>query len=508
MAEMIPEWFTQGPDVELQVWRALRSNLPEDWTVWHAVMVQTSVAPAEIDFLCYSAQHGLVAIEVKGGEISQENGTWFQEGRALKVSPYRQVARAGFALRDALCAKWGCRDLPFPFVKVVWFPAMERPEMETPEGVGCTLYAQDLAHPLTALQKLLPLCETGLPSDSIKQALAVSQAFAVSWQSKRSLADARLARLTLEQARALDAFSHFPQLRVQGCAGSGKTLLALRRAYQLTGEGKKVLLLCFNLLLAAHLRNIAGEVPGLQIYAVNNLFLSLLGRTDDGTPGFWRQLARDVIPAAEAYRESAGLDAVIVDEGQDFSPLVWEAVKKLVPARADFIIFYDPQQNIFQRDLAAMPHFPWPDAILTRNCRNTRAVCEVLRPHAPESMVLHEEAPAGETPEVYTAQNAQALRERLMALLVRLTEKESIPQHDIILMGAHAQHKMALDTILERFPKVRYFTYRKFKGLEAPVLILLDVNESDTLWDRAAHYTAISRAIHKLILLKLIPLEN
>jgi superfamily I DNA/RNA helicase len=211
------------------------------------------------------------------------------------------------------------------------------------------------------------------------------------------------------------------------------------------------------------------------------------------------------MPAAEVYREQANVDAVIVDEGQDFSPIVWEAVKTLVPARADFIIFYDPQQNIFQRDLSAMPHFPWPDAMLTRNCRNTRAVCEVLRPHAPESMVLHEEAPAGETPEVYSAENVQALRERLMSLLVRLVEKEAIPQHEIVLMGAHAAHKMSLDAINERFPKVRYFTYRKFKGLEAPVLILLDVNEADPLWDRSAHYTAISRAIHKLILLKLTP---
>jgi hypothetical protein len=123
-------------------------------------------------------------------------------------------------------------------------------------------------------------------------------------------------------------------------------------------------------------------------------------------------------------------------------------------------------------------------------------------------MVLHEEAPTGEEPEVYTAENVLALRERLMALLVRLTGQEAIPQHEIVLMGAHAEQKMALESISERFPKVRYFTYRKFKGLEAPVLILLDVNEADPLWDRSAHYTAISRAIHKLILLKLNPVER
>ncbi len=62
---------------------------------------------------------------------------------------------------------------------------------------------------------------------------------------------------------------------------------------------------------------------------------------------------------------------------------------------------------------------------------------------------------------------------------------------------------MALKDILGEFPDLRYFTYRKFKGLEAPVLILLDVSDADPLWDRAARYTAISRAIHRLIILEL-----
>lgn len=508
MAGMIPEWFTQGPDVEWQVWRALRQHLPASWTVWHGAMVQAGAAPAEIDFLCACPGRGLIAIEVKGGQLSVANGVWFQEGRALKQSPYKQVTRAGFALRDYLCAELKCSDLPFPFLKLVWFPAVARPEIEPPEGVGATLYAADLCDPLATFECLLPETPAGLrmPStETLQKLLSPMVAYQASWQGRRSLDDARIARLTQEQARTLDAFSHFSRLRVRGCAGSGKTLLALRRAYQLANSGKRVLFLCFNLLLAAHLRRIAGEVKGLRIEAVNDLFLALLGREEDGSPDFWRRLAREVLPAAERFRVEDAPDAVIVDEGQDFSPAVWTAVKALVPEEADFIVFYDPEQNIFQRDLAALPSFPWPDATLTRNCRNTRAVGEVLRLHAPETMVLHEEAPLGEVPEVYSACNRKALRERLMAVLERLLEQEGIPPTDIVLMGAHALQKMSLETVMARFQGLRYFTYRKFKGLEAPVLILIDVDEENPLWDRSARYTAISRAVHKLILLKLKP---
>lgn len=506
MAGMIPEWFTQGPDVELQVWRTLRQQLSEAWTVWHHVRVQTSFAPLEIDFLCFSPEHGLLAIEVKGGNVTLENGLWFQDGKALKWSPYQQINRAGFALHDLLCEAIKRKKLPFPFLKMVWFPAMDRPQEEPLEGRGMTLYAEDLAQVQQTLESYLPGLQEKVDTEieaSVKQTLSKSLMYHVSWQSRRSLADARIAKLTLEQARTLEAFSHFPRLRVRGCAGSGKTLLALRRACQLAQTGKRVLLLCFNLLLASHLQRITGDVSGLRIEAVNDLFLDLLKRKEDGTPDFWRRLARDVLPAAERFCVTEAPDVVIVDEGQDFSPAVWTAVKALVPAEADFIIFYDPEQNIFQRDLTAMPTFPWPDAVLTRNCRNTRAVGDILRLHAPASMVLHEDAPVGEKPEVYAAQNRRALRERLKSILARLVNEEKIAPSEIVLMGAHALQKMGLEAVMCAFPGLHYFTYRKFKGLEAPVLILLDVDERNPLWDRAACYTAISRAVHKLILLKL-----
>ena len=50
--------------------------------------------------------------------------------------------------------------------------------------------------------------------------------------------------------------------------------------------------------------------------------------------------------------------------------------------------------------------------------------------------------------------------------------------------------------------EVPYYTYMKFKGCEAKVVILLDVDENDPRWDRAGLYTAMSRAIHRLIILK------
>ena len=510
MAEMIPEWFAQGPDAELQVWRSLRAHLSDAWTIWHGLSYPVSISPAqapgEIDFLCSHRDYGVVLIEVKGGELTFEDGRWFQDGHVLKQSPFKQVTAAGCALTHCLCEKWQAANLTFPVVHLVWFPAVSRQAVEPFEGAGCTLYTEDLVNPEAVFLSTLKAATTGavqVDVERLKQTLTPFVSYGADWRQRRSLADARLAKLTLEQARTLDAFAQFSRLRVRGCAGSGKTLLALRRTFQLVKQGKRVLLLCFNLLLAAHLRRVAGDTPHLRIEAVNDLFLDLLQRKVTSDPEFWHQLAKDVVPVAEAFAQAQHYDAVIVDEGQDFSPLVWTAVKALVPEKADFIVFYDPAQNIFQRNLSAMPEFPWPEAVLTQNCRNTRSVCTVLQPYAPEGMTISEEAPSGEAPEVYSASSVGALRERLLGLLERLVEVEHIPLSDIVVIGAHAHPKMVLEQVDARYPGLKYFTYRKFKGLEAPVLILLDVDEQNPLWDTAARYTAISRAVHKLILLNL-----
>lgn len=511
MAELIPPFFGAGPASERTVFRALERFLPQGWAVWwslaYSALAGGPDGEGEIDFLCAHPEHGLVAVEVKGGALDCRDGRWFQNGRPLREAPHAQAARHAYALRAILSRRLGAAPLPFPLTHALWLPDADRPPAEPLPLAGITLYADDLPRPGPALLRVLGRRRPGAPIDlgALRAILSPTVAYHPGWALRRTLADARIARLTQEQAHAFDAFSAFPRLRVRGCAGSGKTLLAVRRAAQLARRGRRVLLLCFNLLLAERLRELVADLPTVRALAVNDLLLELLGRADDGSPDFWRRLARDALPAARAFAQRRPCDAVIVDEGQDFSPAVWEAVKALVPPNADFLVFYDPAQNIFQRDLSALPAFPWPEATLTLNCRNTRAVFEALRPYAPDLARPAPDAPPGDAPETYAARNRAALRERLRAILARLIDREAVPSADILLLGAHALPRMGLGTILAERPSLRYYTYRKFKGLEAPILILLDVAPDDPLWDRPALYTAISRAIHKLIVLRLDP---
>lgn len=508
---MIPAYFPRGPEAECAVFRALELRLGPGWTVWYSLAFSALLGngiEGEIDFVCCHPHHGLLVVEVKGGTLDFRNGQWFQDGRRLRVSPVEQATRNCHALIRLLCRALREAPLPFPVAHALWLPFASPPGCEPPEASGITFYADDLLSPEPALLRVLAMSRHPCaPIDvaRLRAVLTPSISYANDWTRRRTLAEARIASLTHEQALAFDAFSRFPRLRIRGCAGSGKTLLALRRAIVLSEQGKRVLLLCFNLLLADHLRRLTANRPNLRAQAVNDFLCELLDREDDGDPEFWHTLARDALPAARALSEANAYDAIIVDEGQDFSPGIWAAVKALVPEGADFMVFYDPAQNIFRRDLSALPSFPWPEAVLTVNCRNTRAVFDALAPYAPRDVVPFPAAPPGERPEVHVAATRRGVRACLRVVLQRLLGEERVPIADVVLMGAHAVSSMGLDDVLADTPGLRYFTYRKFKGLEAPVLILVDVSDADPLWDRAARYTAISRAIHKLILLELRP---
>lgn len=512
MAEMIPPFFGRGPACEQQVFHVLKTGLSSEWVVWWSLaysQIAGDVAGGgEIDFVCLHPQRGMVVLEVKGGAMDYRAGQWFQDGRKLLTPPERQLAKNLHALLHYIKRGLHQPKLSFPIAAAVWFPACERLPKEPTGLLGLTLYCNELLNPETALLNLLARdshpVTAPIDVDRIKRLLTPTLTFQPGWTPRRALSDAQLAKLTEEQTITFDAFSQFPALRIRGCAGSGKTLLALRHALNQAATGKRVLLLCFNLLLAEHIQRLAAAQPLIEAIAINDFLCRLLNREPTEDPAFWHTLVEDARVPAQALGEKGAYDTIIIDEGQDFSPQMWDVVKALVTQNTRFFIFYDPMQNIFARDLSAIPEFPWPEAVLTLNCRNARSVADLLLPYAPNDLRISVDAPVGEPTESYSAENKKGLRARLHQVLKRLTEVEKIPIEDILLIGAHVENRMDLEKIFADFPGIRYFTYRKFKGLEVPVLILLDICEHDPLWNDLAKYTAISRAIHKVILLNLV----
>lgn len=166
--------------------------------------------------------------------------------------------------------------------------------------------------------------------------------------------------------------------RVKGPAGSGKSLVLAGRAAELAKQGRRVLVVTFNITLINYLLDLAvqyaqsGEVRR-QITALNfhswcRRIAEITGREreyhalwSDGGDEDAEDVLRTVLPS-KALQWAAALgaddrwDAVLVDEGQDFLPSWWNAIRAALPTdgSGEALLVADRQQNVYGNK-------PWTD---------------------------------------------------------------------------------------------------------------------------------------------------
>lgn len=155
--------------------------------------------------------------------------------------------------------------------------------------------------------------------------------------------------------------------RVKGPAGSGKSLVLAGRAAELAKMGKRVLLVTFNITLINYLMDLvvqyaqSGKVRR-QITALNfHAWCSRLAIETGHASEYdqmWKDHAphhvlSDVLPSAakewaSALDEPQRYDAILVDEGQDFMPSWWQALRaSLSKVSPEALLVADAHQNIY-----------------------------------------------------------------------------------------------------------------------------------------------------------------
>lgn len=189
-------------------------------------------------------------------------------------------------------------------------------------------------------------------------------------------------KVTAEQYRVLDYLTGQRRVAITGCAGSGKTLIAVEKAIRLARAGLRTLVLCHNPYLADSMRRLSrGEK--VQVYDFAEWVGQMTGKSlqSDGTWNhYYWPTDDDLMDAAEMLTNSPErFDAVIVDEGQDFRDEWWLVVESaLVNPQTDILyIFHDNNQ-------ALLPHqtkYPVAQSpiVLSQNCRNAGKIFEWVR---------------------------------------------------------------------------------------------------------------------------------
>lgn len=218
-----------------------------------------------------------------------------------------------------------------------------------------------------------------------------SDEFSRSIHDHMALLNRNVERLTQDQFRVIRLLRFLNRVRVSGCAGSGKTLVAGEKAIRLSKAGLKTLFLCHNPLLAEYVTHLTMGA-GVQVWPFGSWVAWLAGDSPGSGVRRWTNYEEpdsQTIERAFYFLIENGprFDAIIVDEGQDFRDEWWAIVEAaLSDIRASILyIFHDDRQAL----LPYRSSYPIKEPVvdLSRNCRNSGNVYELMRHFYPEAPI-------------------------------------------------------------------------------------------------------------------------
>jgi hypothetical protein len=398
--------FGEGFHAEEAVWTALKVSLPDDCVLAHSVQVRDGRNEYEIDLLVLWPGVGMAAIEVKGGQVSVSDGQWYQSDRSGKrkiQSPVAQSQSSLHALKNWLENQLGSR-LSSRCVYMVSLPYTDVPGDWTMAGCPRQLILDqtDSKSPAELVRQAIenegggasPLAPAFL--ERIVRTLSADLHTAVVPSTTSQEDEAAQDHLTERQSVLLQATRALPRIRFTGGAGSGKTWLAVEKARMLSKQGKRVGLFCYNKGLGQYLQDRV-ETWRRQAKPVFtgefHEYVRGLGVPDgSGQDYFDVEMPRLLKELAAGLEPHERLDAVIVDEAQDFAPLWWDALLACTtdPDAGEVYAFMDDRQDVYQRwggataDFTFGPTASFVPIHIDENLRNTRKIAETFKPLAGE----------------------------------------------------------------------------------------------------------------------------
>jgi hypothetical protein len=434
MAEMIPETLGSSDSAtngEKRVFRLLRDALQpdEDFLVWF----EPKAIKRRPDFLVWSHELGLLVIEVKDWVIGQIRSMtpnqWQIERRSGVVelcdSPIEQ-ARKGFIQFKQLFEKSGglCHNDPtkpgrlrFPIGYSAIFTNITRGEAAQ-HGILSVLnstfcfFADDLAVDVAHgnarrvfTSKLKSAFTHWFPFEPISREEFKRLRFLIfpeirvkNVRTLRSAEDSDLIKtLDLQQEKVAKSIPEGHRV-LKGVAGSGKTLVLSCRAKYLTKlhSDWRILVVCYGISFSQYLRQLItasaephGNNSNIEVFHYHDLVKKLTGgnlqkRREESREQWDARVGTILLNAIALGRIALKYDAVLIDEGQDFTVEWLQSLTSLLNPETDSLLLcLDPAQNIFGRRIpyksAGIKVHGKRPVLLKQSYRNTVEILELAR---------------------------------------------------------------------------------------------------------------------------------
>ena len=400
MAIMIPENVEEfKTDGERQFYRFLEAVArPDDQ---HITWYTPDIEGKEPDFIFFSRNVGLIVFEVKDwmlDQIREANPQYFrlQVGHEIesRKSPFQQARDYQYNLVDKI-QKDGqliARDavhhgkVKIPFNHGVVFPNINKFEwisngFDRVPGAEKIFFSDDL-HPSSDIcsdpsgkcfrdtleERFAPPFKFSITArelDHLKQLLFPTVKIELPNRGNGRNYEQRTERIRVldhNQEAIARQFDSGHRL-ILGPSGSGKTLILAHKAAflkQYNPQIKNILFVCYNITLVNYIRRLlsAKKVPlgenGVTVLHFYELCSEIIGEEaayeKEGSE-FYEMVVQEALSKVESFDRK--YDAILIDEGQDFSTDMFKVVTALLnPKTHNLTIALDDRQNIY-RDQAA-----------------------------------------------------------------------------------------------------------------------------------------------------------
>ena len=271
MAKMIPQTLSPKTKslAEKKLFEIFEKQLGDDYIVFHGAWWQAPlkyiIQDREADFIIVHPEKGILILEVKGGVISYDpvDKAWYQNQDKMKISPFEQAKQIKFAFLNLLnkCSYFSrvffCvgQCVAFPDVDVVTngLPSESPQEilLLRPQLKDINKYVDSVFNYYSINKNFAKLEKKG--TDKIIDLISPSTSFKKYIGNDAGEIQQEIFRLTEQQFSVLNNLCLQSQSTILGCAGSGKTQLAIEKTRRLCQHQYKTLITCKSINLSLYI---------------------------------------------------------------------------------------------------------------------------------------------------------------------------------------------------------------------------------------------------------------
>lgn len=505
---------------EDELFEALRS-LPEEYIVIHSCnfvsITGGMLRDSEADFIVFHKDLGILVIEAKAGMVTYADGVWHHgtaQGPEMKhEGPFQQAKNIVYRIKDRF-EQSGCSEL-WNYCKVmyaVWFPYFTKAQIDA------QFLPPDCERKLILTSDDLTTFNLGIESrsDAIIRRLfniridGASDTHLDESQAKRIveqvlcpefslvpikkfeyyLAEVSFARLYAIQEHVLEFLAYQRFTVVEGAAGTGKTLIAVERAKRASANGDRVLFLCYNAELRDDVRDKLSECETVDVKTLSEL-AGDYGASSPKESGRFKYLG--IVLEDMFQNNTFPYRHVVIDEGQDFGkPTIEEAgilgalqLAVLQNAGGTLYFFCDKRQLVQSPGLPAFINEADCKLTLYANCRNSKSIaeCSMSGLEGCSDSVVNEGVEVGGKPQLFVSDSVE---KQAAYVTQRVSELSNAGIGKIVILTCSSEKRTAFKKWIkgEKYDKtwigtnVKFDSCRRFKGLEADAIILVDVEPS------------------------------